>query len=80
MSKISKWDELRRVWFITIKDMKIYYWRPSAVCFSFLFPFTLFLYFTAGREIPLEKTPNAHSPDSVLGLLFDKSHFDTDGT
>ena len=55
MSKVSKWDELQRSWVIAMKDIRIYYLRPAAIMFGVLFPFTLFLSFTVGRDIPLEK-------------------------
>ena len=55
MSKVSKWDELQRSWVIAMKDMKIYYLRPAPIMFGVMFPFTLFLSFAVGRDVPIAK-------------------------
>ncbi len=55
MSKVSKLDELSRSWAIAVKDMRIYYLKPSTLMFGVLFPFTLFLSFTVGRDIPIDR-------------------------
>jgi ABC-2 type transport system permease protein len=55
MNKLSFFDELKRSWAITVKDVKIYYLRPPALMFGILFPIALFFTFTIGRNIPTEK-------------------------
>ncbi|MBS7619165.1 ABC transporter permease [Candidatus Bathyarchaeota archaeon] len=52
---VSKREELQRAWAIAVKDMKIYYLRPPAIVFGILFPFTLFLSFAVGRNIPMDR-------------------------
>ena len=45
--------EMRVAWAITAKDMRIYYVRPPSLMFGILFPFSLFLSFSIGRNIPI---------------------------
>ena len=45
--------ELRVAWAIAAKDMRTYYTQPPSIMFGILFPFTLFLAFTIGRNLPL---------------------------
>lgn len=45
--------EIRVAWAIATKDMLTYYTKPAALMFGILFPFTLFLSFSIGRDIPL---------------------------
>ena len=45
--------EIRVAWAIASKDMLTYYTKPAALMFGILFPFTLFLSFSIGRDIPL---------------------------
>jgi ABC-2 type transport system permease protein len=45
--------EIRISWAIAVKDMRTYYTKPPALMFGILFPFTLFLAFSIGRDIPL---------------------------
>jgi ABC-2 type transport system permease protein len=45
--------EIRVAWAITAKDMRIYYTRPPSLMFGILFPFSLFLSFSIGRNMPL---------------------------
>ena len=45
--------EIRVAWAITSKDMRTYYTQPPSIMFGILFPFTLFLAFTIGRNLPL---------------------------
>jgi ABC-2 type transport system permease protein len=44
--------ETRVAWAIAIKDMLTYYTRPPSLMFGILFPFSLFLSFSIGRNIP----------------------------
>jgi len=55
MKRITIFDEFKRSWAITVKDMKIYYLRPPALMFGILFPVALFFSFTVGRNMPSEK-------------------------
>ncbi len=55
MGGVSIWYELQRAWAITVKDVRIYYLRPPSIMFGILFPFTLFLSFTVGRNMPPER-------------------------
>jgi ABC-2 type transport system permease protein len=45
--------ELRVAWAISSKDMRTYYTRPPSIMFGILFPFSLFLSFSIGRNMPL---------------------------
>jgi len=45
--------EIRVAWAIAAKDMRTYYTQPPSIMFGILFPFTLFLAFTIGRNLPL---------------------------
>src|SRR4030065_2453924 len=45
--------EIRVACAIASKDMLTYYTKPAALMFGILFPFTLFLSFSIGRDIPL---------------------------
>ena len=45
--------EIKVAWAIATKDMLTYYTKPAALMFGILFPFTLFLSFSIGRDIPL---------------------------
>lgn len=45
--------EVRVAWAIAIKDMKIYYTRMPSLMFGILFPFSMFLSFIIGRNMPI---------------------------
>jgi len=45
--------EARVAWAIAVKDMLIYYTRPPSLMFGILFPFSLFLSFGIGRNMPI---------------------------
>ena len=45
--------EMRVVWVIADKDMRTYYTRPPSLMFGVLFPFSLFLSFSIGRNAPI---------------------------
>lgn len=45
--------ETRVAWAIALKDMRTYYTRPPSLMFGILFPFSLFLSFSIGRNAPL---------------------------
>jgi ABC-2 type transport system permease protein len=45
--------EARVAWAIAVKDMRTYYTRPPSLMFGVLFPFSLFLSFSIGRNTPL---------------------------
>ena len=45
--------EIRIAWAIAVKDMRTYYTQPPAIMFGILFPFSLFLSFSIGRNLPL---------------------------
>jgi ABC-2 type transport system permease protein len=45
--------EARVAWAVTEKDMRTYYTRPPSIMFGILFPFSLFLSFSIGRNVPL---------------------------
>ena len=45
--------ELRVMWAIALKDMRTYYTRPPSIMFGILFPFSLFLSFSIGRNVPI---------------------------
>ena len=45
--------EIRVAWAIAAKDILTYYTKPASVMFGILFPFTLFLSFSIGRDIPV---------------------------
>jgi ABC-2 type transport system permease protein len=45
--------EARVAWAIAIKDMRTYYTRPPSLMFGILFPFSLFLSFSIGRNVPI---------------------------
>jgi ABC-2 type transport system permease protein len=47
--------EMRVAWAIAIKDMKIYYTRPPSLMFGILFPFSMFLSFVIGRNMPITR-------------------------
>ncbi len=53
LGRLSK--ELKVVWAIAIKDMKIYYVRPPSLMFGILFPFSMFLSFVIGRNMPISR-------------------------
>jgi ABC-2 type transport system permease protein len=46
--------EARVAWAIAVKDVRTYYTRPPSIMFGILFPFSLFLSFSIGRNAPLE--------------------------
>jgi len=54
--KTSQSDSLGRqvrvAWVIAVKDVRTYYTRPASIMFGVLFPFSLFLSFSIGRNIP----------------------------
>jgi ABC-2 type transport system permease protein len=41
------------MWAIALKDMRTYYTRPPSIMFGILFPFSLFLSFSIGRNVPI---------------------------
>lgn len=45
--------EIRVIWAIAFKDMRTYYTKPPSLMFGILFPFSLFLSFSIGRNVPL---------------------------
>jgi len=45
--------EVRVAWAITMKDMRTYYTQPPSIMFGILFPFSLFLSFSIGRNVSL---------------------------
>ena len=45
--------EVRVAWAITTKDTRTYYTRPPSIMFGILFPFSLFLSFSIGRNMPI---------------------------
>ena len=45
--------EARVAWAIALKDMLTYYTRPPSLMFGILFPFSLFLSFSIGRNAPI---------------------------
>jgi ABC-2 type transport system permease protein len=45
--------EVRVSWAIALKDMRTYYTRPPSLMFGILFPFSLFLSFSIGRNVPI---------------------------
>jgi len=45
--------ETRVAWAIAVKDMRTYYTKPPSLMFGILFPFSLFLSFSIGRNMPL---------------------------
>lgn len=45
--------EVRVAWAIANKDMYTYYTRPGSIMFGVLFPFSLFLSFSVGRNVPI---------------------------
>jgi ABC-2 type transport system permease protein len=45
--------EIRVAWAIAVKDMHTYYTKPPSLMFGILFPFSLFLSFSIGRNMPL---------------------------
>lgn len=45
--------EIRVMWAIALKDMLTYYTRPPSIMFEILFPFSLFLSFSIGRNVPI---------------------------
>ena len=45
--------EVRVAWAIANKDMYTYYTRPASIMFGVLFPFSLFLSFSVGRNVPI---------------------------
>ena len=58
--------ELRVAWAIGEKDIKIYYAKPPSLMFGILFPFSMFLSFVIGRNIPV----NEAIPVLVAQTLF----------
>lgn len=47
--------EIKVTWAIAIKDMKIYYMRAPSLMFGILFPFSMFLSFVIGRDMPVSR-------------------------
>jgi len=52
LKRVTIFEEIRRSWAITVKDVKVYYLRPPALMFGILFPIALFFTFIAGRNMP----------------------------
>jgi ABC-2 type transport system permease protein len=46
---------MRVAWAIGEKDMRIYYVKPPSLMFGILFPFSMFLSFVIGRNIPVDR-------------------------
>jgi ABC-2 type transport system permease protein len=46
---------MRVAWAIGEKDIRIYYLKPASLMFGILFPFSMFLSFLVGRNIPVEQ-------------------------
>ncbi len=51
VKKPSRWDELRKAWAISTKDMRIYYFQPAVLMFGLLLPIAIFFAFTIGRDV-----------------------------
>jgi len=47
--------EMRVAWAIGEKDIRIYYAKPPSLMFGILFPFSMFLSFVIGRNIPVDR-------------------------
>ena len=45
----------RVAWTIAEKDIRIYYAKPPSLMFGILFPFSMFLSFVIGRNIPVDR-------------------------
>jgi len=66
LKRVTIFDELKRSWAITLKDVKVYYLRPPALMFGILFPIALFFTFTVGRNMP---------PDRLIPVLVAQTIF-----
>jgi ABC-2 type transport system permease protein len=66
LKRVTIFDEIRRSWAITVKDVKVYYLRPPALMFGILFPIALFFTFSVGRNIP---------PDRLIPVLVAQTIF-----
>jgi ABC-2 type transport system permease protein len=55
MNRVQFARELKVAWAIAVKDMKIYYLRTPSLMFGILFPFSMFLSFVIGRNMPLSR-------------------------
>jgi len=58
--------EARVTWAIALKDIRTYYTRPPSILFGILFPFSLFLSFSIGRNMPIA----AQIPVLIAQTLF----------
>lgn len=47
--------EARVAWAIAEKDVRIYYAKPPSLMFGILFPFSIFLSFVIGRNMPVDR-------------------------
>ena len=47
--------DMRVAWAIGEKDIRIYYAKPASLMFGILFPFSMFLSFVIGRNIPIDQ-------------------------
>jgi ABC-2 type transport system permease protein len=47
--------EMRVAWAIGEKDMRVYYLKPPSLMFGILFPFSIFLSFVIGRNMPIDR-------------------------
>jgi len=47
--------EMRVAWAIGEKDIRIYYAKPPSLMFGILFPFSMFLSFVIGRNVPVDR-------------------------
>ncbi len=54
MDGVTRFDELKRSWAITMKDMRIYFLRPGTLASGILFPVALFFSFAVGRNMSSE--------------------------
>lgn len=53
-SIVAHWEQLRRSFAITKKDVRIYYSKGPVITFGLIFPLFLFLAFTIGRNITVK--------------------------
>lgn len=47
--------EMRVAWAIGEKDIRVYYLKPPSLMFGILFPFSIFLSFVIGRNMPINR-------------------------
>ena len=54
MDGVTRFDELKRSWALTMKDMRIYFLRAGTLASGILFPVALFFSFAVGRNMSSE--------------------------